>query len=37
MIVSYFQFDDSLYDNTLFDGEMVKINNNKWNYLQQEH
>ena len=33
MIVSYFQFDDSLYDNTLFDGEMVKINNNKWNFI----
>lgn len=33
MIVSYFQFDDSLYSNTLFDGEMVKIKGNKWNFI----
>jgi len=33
MIISYFQFDDSLYSNTLFDGEMVKIKGNKWNFI----
>lgn len=33
MIISYFQFDDSLYSNTLFDGEMVKIKDNKWNFI----
>jgi len=33
MIITYFQFDDKLYNNTLFDGEMVKIKNNKWNFI----
>ena len=33
MIVSYFQFDDTLYDNTLLDGEMVKIKDNKWKFI----
>ena len=33
MIISYFQFHDSLYSNTLFDGEMVKIKDNKWNFI----
>jgi len=33
MIITYFQFDDTLYTNTLFDGEMVKINGGKWNFI----
>ena len=33
MIISYFQFDDSLYDNTLFEGEMVKDKNNNWIFI----
>ena len=33
MITSYFSFDDKLYSNTLFDGEMVKDNDNNWHYI----
>ena len=33
MIISYFKFDDSLYDNTLIDGEMVKDNDNNWIFI----
>jgi len=33
MIMSHFEFDDSLYENTLLDGEMVKDNDNKWIFM----
>ena len=33
MIITYFQFDDSLYDNTLLEGEMIKDNNNNWIFI----
>ena len=33
MIITYFQFDDSLYDNTLIEGEMIKDNNNNWIFI----
>ena len=33
MIITYLQFDDSLYDNTLFEGEMTKDKNNNWIFI----
>ena len=33
MIISKINFEDSLFENTLFDGEMVKLENNKWLFL----
>lgn len=34
MIITYFQFDDKLYDNnTLFEGEMIKDKNNNWIFI----
>lgn len=33
MIIVHKMFNDTLFDNTLFDGEMVKDKNNEWLYL----
>ncbi len=33
MILSYFQFEDSLFDDTVLDGEMVKMNDGSWTFL----
>ena len=33
MIITYLQFDDHLYDNTLFEGEMIKDNDGKWIFI----
>lgn len=33
MILSQFKFDESLFEGTLFDGELVRSSNGKWNYL----
>jgi hypothetical protein len=33
MIITKLWFDDSLFDNTLFDGEMIKDNNGTWMFL----
>lgn len=33
MIISYLEFDESLYENTLLDGEMVKDKDNKWRFI----
>lgn len=33
MILSKFWFDDSLYNNTLLDGEMVRVGHQKWMFL----
>ncbi len=33
MIITYLQFDDNLYDNTLFEGEMIKDKNNNWIFI----
>ena len=33
MIITHFQFDDSLFEDTIFDGEMVKLNGEKWVFL----
>jgi hypothetical protein len=33
MIITRLQFDDELFDNTLFDGEMIKDRDGKWLYL----
>lgn len=33
MIITHFQFDDTLFEDTIFDGEMVKMNGEKWVYL----
>ena len=33
MIIAKFEFDNSLFENTLIDGEMLKNNNNQWIYL----
>ena len=33
MIISHFEFDESLYENTLLDGEMVKDKDNKWIFI----
>ena len=33
MVIVKFWFEDSLFNNTLFDGEMVKDNNNNWLFL----
>lgn len=33
MIIGKFWFDDSLFDDTVFDGEMVKNNDGTWNFI----
>jgi hypothetical protein len=33
MVIVKFWFDDALFDNTLFDGEMVGSSNNKWLFI----
>ena len=33
MIISYFRFADELFEDTIFDGEMVKMNDGSWTYL----
>jgi hypothetical protein len=33
MIIVHYMFDDHLFNNTLFDGEMVKDKNNHWVYI----
>jgi hypothetical protein len=36
MIISYFKFADELFEDTIFDGEMVKMNNGTWTYLMND-
>jgi hypothetical protein len=33
MIISAFRFTDDLFDGTLFDGELIKNDSNKWNFI----
>ena len=33
MIISHFRFDDTLFDDTILDGEMVKMNDGSWTFL----
>ncbi len=33
MIIAKFEFDDDLFENTLFDGEMLKNDKNEWIYI----
>ena len=33
MIIVYLQFSDELFSNTLFEGEMIKDNNNNWLFI----
>jgi len=33
MIISHFRFEDSLFEDTVFDGEMVKMNDGSWSFL----
>jgi hypothetical protein len=33
MIIAKFEFDDELFENTLFDGEMLKNDKNEWIYI----
>lgn len=33
MIISHFRFDDKLFDDTIMDGEMVKMNDGSWSFL----
>ncbi len=36
MIISHFKFDDSLFTDTIFDGEMTKTTDGYWTYLMQD-
>lgn len=36
MIISYFKFADDLFQDTIFDGEMVKMNDGSWTYLMND-
>ena len=36
MIITYLQFDDELYNNTLFEGEMIKDKNNNWIFIMND-
>lgn len=36
MIISHFKFDDCLFSDTIFDGEMVKTTNGYWSYLMHD-
>lgn len=33
MIIAHFKFDESLFDDTIIDGEMVKTNDGSWSFL----
>lgn len=33
MIISHFRFEDKLFDDTIMDGEMVKMNDGSWSFL----
>lgn len=33
MIISHFRFEDKLFDDTVMDGEMVKMNDGSWSFL----
>ncbi len=33
MIITHFHFDDELFDDTIFDGEMIKMNGEKWTFI----
>jgi hypothetical protein len=33
MIISHFRFEDKLFDDTILDGEMVKMNDGSWSFL----
>lgn len=33
IIITHFKFNDDAYNNTIFDGEMIKDNNNIWSYV----
>lgn len=33
MIITHFKFDDNLFNDTIFDGEMVKMNDGSWTFL----
>lgn len=36
MIISHFKFADELFEDTVFDGEMVKMNDGTWTYLMND-
>jgi len=36
MIISHFKFSDDLFEDTIFDGEMVKMNDGTWTYLMND-
>lgn len=36
MIISHFRFADELFEDTIFDGEMVKMNDGTWTYLMND-
>jgi hypothetical protein len=36
MIISHFKFDDCLFSDTIFDGEMVKTTDGYWSYLMHD-
>lgn len=36
MIITYLQFDDELYNNTLFEGEMIKDKSNNWIFIMND-
>lgn len=36
MIISCFKFADELFEDTIFDGEMVKMNDGSWTYLMND-
>lgn len=36
MIICHFKFDDSLFNDTIFDGEMVKMNDGSWSFLMND-
>ncbi len=33
MIITHFHFDDELFEDTIFDGEMIKMNGQKWTFI----
>ena len=36
MIISHFRFADEMFNDTIFDGEMVKMNDGSWTYLMND-
>ena len=36
MIISHFHFDDILFQDTILDGEMVKLNDGTWSYIMND-